>query len=126
MDLRNIRIGMVMTMVAALTGIGAGVASATAFDDSGADQGQSGGSGNPSYQVPSGDPAFAADPQRNGGYHAYNSGGNSAGGGSLNSPTNSTDGVVGGLASPENAGSNVTPNGFSPGQTLPGGSLGGL
>jgi hypothetical protein len=34
--------------------------------------------------------------------------------------------VISHLGSPENAGSGVTPNGFSPGQTLPGGSLGGL
>jgi hypothetical protein len=104
MSQRRIRSGAVassaaaVAAVAATLALGAGVASASAFDDQGqgADQGQSDTSADSGYQAPS------------------------------TTSSSPADGVISHLGSPENAGSGVTPNGFSPGQTLPGGSLGGL
>jgi hypothetical protein len=114
----NFRSGATAVAVAtALTAIGGGIASASAFDDQGAGLGQSDNSADSGYQQPGDDSGSSGDS----GYA-----GNPYGGGSTPGSANPANGVVNGLASPQNAGSSVTPNGLSPGETLPGGSLGGL
>lgn len=109
-----------LLLAAALSVLGSGVASASPLDTDGPDAGQS--------DSTSGDSSYSADSAGSSAQSAYpapsDSGTPSVPG--SGTPANPANGVLNGLAAPGNAGSEVTPDGFSPGQTLPGGSLGGL
>ncbi|HZZ50920.1 MAG TPA: hypothetical protein VFE65_28855 [Pseudonocardia sp.] len=126
MHRRLFRIGSTAAVAAAVaTALGSGVAFASPLDDDGGNGngGQSGSSADSGYSGYSPGSSYS-------GYQSQSEYPSDSGlpGGSTNR-SNPTDGVLNGLSSPAapaNAGSGVTPNGFSPGQTLPGGSLGGL
>jgi hypothetical protein len=125
---RLFRIGSAAALTAAALAVfGSGVASAAPSDDDGTNSGQPGSSADSSYSSSQPDPTYQVA-QTDSSYQAPPAASSDPGipGGTTTTPANPTTGVLNGLASPGNAGSGVTPNGFSPGQSLSGGSLGGL